>query len=286
MDRKPLAGTRFETEIDGDKAQFDVIVSAEGYKSKAARVTLVPGKSFVHNVTLEKATTAPTPVAKDPAPTKPAGKPKSVAELTKRVIEAHAWNAFQKLTSVRVTGSAKMTSPDPEGLRAFVTTMTPSGNFHLSFVGNEGKIEMGGTPLTSWTKQNGNVLPFEIPGGKALFYPQGVLGAVGGALNDTSIAWTMSGGGDAPYVLTYSEASGSLKATIDPVTFRLRSAELSVLNQRSVCTVQRYEVVQGVPIPMTIAVDNYLGGDRMSILHTYAKAEPNVAVKPNFHEAN
>ena len=295
VNKAPLAGMHFETEIDGDQATFEVIVSAEGYKRSVANVRLVPGKNFVHNVTLTKAAAiAKEPERKDPTPIKSPTKPATASELASRVIEAHGWEAFQKLSSIRLTGSARMTAPDPEELRAYVTTMTPGGNFRLSWLSSEGQIEMGGTAQTSWTKQNGVLLPFEIPGGKALFFPQGVLGAIGGDA-ERQFHRTVDDGTDGaeapPTFCPYADAD-RLDESCDrlrpPVTL-LRRRKLTIpspsgITIRSICMVKRYDLVQGIPDPDDDRRREHrtCGTEKMSVTHTYTKAEANVPLKPGF----
>ena len=206
------------------------------------------------------------------------------------MIEAHQWAAFQKFTSIRLSGAARMTVPNPENLAGFTMTLTPSGNYRGSWKDSSGtRGEVGGTALTSWFREDGEIVP-EVPGVKSLLFPQGILGVVAGLLQSAPSLWTMSEEG-ASLVLVAADPSGSMKAVIDPATYRVQRVELSFpttagITIRTICTVKRYEMIQGIPIPMTLAVDTYLGTAKMSMTHTYSKAEVNVPLKPRFNEAN
>ena len=297
VNKKPLAGTHFEAELlDEESARFMVVVTAEGYKPSVSRVTLVRGKSLVHPVNLEKLPATvklePTPIrpTPEPAPTKGAGRPTTAAALAERVLAAHHWAEFQKLTSIKLSGTARATGSDtePEDMKAFTITLTPSGDYRMSWLDSAGRNDAGGTALTSWSKENGVLQP-EVIGAKSMLFPQGVLGVVAAALQSAPERWSMSSSGRW-LELSVADASGSMKVSVDPTTYRVSNVILTIptttgVDLRATCTISSYEIKQGIPIPNKIISGILVGKDKMAVLHSYSNIEINVPLKTGFNEA-
>ena len=301
IDRKPLAGTVFTTElIDAPTATFEVVVQAGGYRSSAATVTLTRGKTYTHSVTLSKAApsapTQPEPAAKSPEKSPPpsvppSAKPRSAKELAARMLLAHRWEEFQKIKSVRLTGSGKM-APESEDLKELSTTFTPDGRFRLKWVDSAGRNEAGGESTKMWIKLNGALQP-DIPYMKGLLYPYGAVG-VAATLLESGAAWARITWDHDVDALRLMENANGLKTVItvvpDPATYLLRRIEIqqttSLGTTTVVCQIFKYLTLRGIPIPATIKSEVSAGGSLMSLSHTYTVVEGNIALGSGFNEAN
>jgi uncharacterized caspase-like protein len=236
-------------------------------------------------------TPKPDPVKSVPKPTPPA--PFETLPWPQRALAAHRWDAYRKLPALRLSGTVKVTAPEPETMGSFTLTLMPSGSFRAGWTSEGDRQEAGGDTQRFWVKVNGQTV-FSPPDEnlKPTIFPQGILQTVLKALDESPQSWKPASGESGPALMAIEEEGGVRITTValfDPQTARLKRLKMSVgalgvVTHRYQIDVTAYRDVQGVPIPSGLSLELTADGTTGKTVHTYTKIEPISAPSPGFFE--
>lgn len=231
-----------------------------------------------------KNSTPVTPVKKTPPSDPPPAN--TNLPLPQRILQAHRWDTLQKVSSVRYSGTVKITGTDldPETWSGYNVTITSSGKFQGSWKSSDPTVEnqeASGDPQTLTIKVNGEIIP-PLPeeNVKPIGFPQAMLNMVLSGLQSNPNDWTRATGGGDPTLTLVSNDSGvgiTLTATFDANTSLLKrikmvGSALGVISIHHQYDFTNYQNSQGIPLPRGIQVTIVNAGENTTekAVHTYS----------------